>query len=259
MTPTVGAMRIGEVHAVLREQFPDVELSKIRYYEDKGLVQPARSRKGYRLYSERDVACLREAIRLANEEFVPLRVVRLRLIEQGLLDDVPAVRVTRQAAREAVAPSVRVVVPQTERAALSVVGAPSEPAGETPVQAHYSTTEFLSVTGLDATAVNELIAAGLVTPQTVGRETAFSASDVRVAIAAGVLLARGVDARRLATLRRVVEREIGIVDEWTLPLRQPGASVDHGAAVEMTRNVVSEAAALRAVLYERARDEYLGD
>ncbi len=63
-----------------------MELSKIRYYEDKGLVQPSRSRKGYRLYSERDVACLREAIRLAQEEFVPLRVVRLRLIEQGLLD-----------------------------------------------------------------------------------------------------------------------------------------------------------------------------
>jgi len=56
-------MRIGEVHAQLRKHFPDIELSKIRYYEDKGLVQPSRSRKGYRLYSERDVECLREAIR----------------------------------------------------------------------------------------------------------------------------------------------------------------------------------------------------
>jgi len=53
-------MRIGEVHAQLRKYFPDIELSKIRYYEDKGLVQPSRSRKGYRLYSERDVECLRE-------------------------------------------------------------------------------------------------------------------------------------------------------------------------------------------------------
>ena len=85
-----GNMRIGEVHAILRRDVPDIELSKIRYYEDKGLVQPTRSRKGYRLYSQRDVDCLREAIRLAHEEFVPLRVVRLRLIEQGLLDDTPA-------------------------------------------------------------------------------------------------------------------------------------------------------------------------
>ena len=258
MTPTVGAMRIGEGHAVLREEFPDVELSKIRYYEDKGLVQPARSRKGYRLYSERDVACLREAIRLANEEFMPLRVVRLRLIEQGLLDDVPAVRVTRQAAREAAVPSVRASVPPVERTALSVVGDSTPPVDETPTPTHYSTAEFLSVTGLEATAVNEMIAAGLVSPQTVGRETAFSALDVRVANAAGVLLTRGVDARRLATLRRVVEREIGIVDEWTLPLRQPGSMMDRDAVAQVTRVVADEAATLRAALYERARSEYLG-
>ena len=259
MTPTVGAMRIGEVHAVLREEFPDVELSKIRYYEDKGLVQPARSRKGYRLYSERDLACLREAIRLANEEFVPLRVVRLRLIEQGLLDDVPAVRVTRQAAREAAAASVRAIVPAPERAALSVVGESVAPAQDPATPEHFTTAEFLSVTGLEAVEANELIAAGLVTQSPVGRETSFSAIDVRVATAAASLLARGVDARRLATLRRVVEREIGIVDEWTMPLRQPGASMDRDAAAKMTRDVLSEAAALRAALFERARAEYLAE
>ena len=89
MSVIVGKMRIGEVHTLLRNDYPDIELSKIRYYEDKGRVQPSRSRKGYRLYSERDVECLREAIRLAQEEFVPLRVVRLRLIEQGLLVEDP--------------------------------------------------------------------------------------------------------------------------------------------------------------------------
>src|ERR1039458_10662454 len=100
MNGNPGIMRIGEVHAQLRKYFPDIELSKIRYYEDKGLVQPSRSRKGYRLYSARDVECLREAIRLAQEEFVPLRVVRLRLIEQGLLSPTNVTPSTRQIARE---------------------------------------------------------------------------------------------------------------------------------------------------------------
>ena len=81
MSISNGKLKIGEVHAALREQFPDIELSKLRYYEDRGLVVPSRSKKGYRLYSERDVACLREAIRLAQEEFIPLRVIRFRLIE----------------------------------------------------------------------------------------------------------------------------------------------------------------------------------
>jgi len=55
VTISLPKMRIGEVHTLLREEFPNIELSKIRYYEDKGLVRPSRSRKGYRLYSANDV------------------------------------------------------------------------------------------------------------------------------------------------------------------------------------------------------------
>ena len=112
-----------------------LELSKIRYYEDKGLVQPSRSRKGYRLYSERDVECLREAIRLAQEEFVPLRVVRLRLIEQGLLDPPNTSSNGRHVAREASVGVISVPAPVTNgpRTALSVVPPTSqhEPASDT--------------------------------------------------------------------------------------------------------------------------------
>ena len=130
-----GVMRIGEVHAQLRKYFPDIELSKIRYYEDKGLVQPSRSRKGYRLYSER------EAIRLAQEEFVPLRVVRLRLIEQGLLKDVPVASNPRHAAREAISNVVSIPAPPstpTARPVLKIV----PPSVDAPVSSdvHYLTT-----------------------------------------------------------------------------------------------------------------------
>ena len=122
MSASQGTMRIGEVHALLRKDVPDIELSKIRYYEDKGLVEPSRSKKGYRLYSERDVQCLREAIRLANEEFVPLRVVRLRLIEQGLLKDSSPASSARQAARVSAPspvsmPAPEVATPAVERPA----------------------------------------------------------------------------------------------------------------------------------------------
>ena len=126
MTGNQGIMRIGEVHAQLRKYFPDIELSKIRYYEDKGLVQPSRSRKGYRLYSERDVECLREAIRLAQEEFVPLRVVRLRLIEQGLLRDVPVPSSPRHAAREALSNVVSIPAPPPTAATSQLEGRPTE-------------------------------------------------------------------------------------------------------------------------------------
>ena len=242
-------MRIGEVHTLLRHVYPDIELSKIRYYEDKGLVQPERSRKGYRLYSERDVACLREAIRLAQEEFVPLRVVRLRLIDQGLLHDTP-VASTREAAR-AVSSSRVVAVPPIPKPRLTVMARPVATKDDETTQT-YSSGDFLAATGLDAEDVNHMISLGLLLPVTNDGSTEFSSLDVRVALAASPLLARGADLRLLSALRRVVDREMGIVDDLTASLRSPvsGLSIDEVQSV--TLDVAGEVALVRSVLHERA-------
>ncbi len=280
MSVSVGKMRIGEVHTLLRKDFPDIELSKIRYYEDKGLVQPSRSRKGYRLYSDRDVACLREAIRLAQEEFVPLRVVRLRLVEQGLLSDSPTTPVARHAAREASANAVSVIAPITPtpetpaRSALSVVKppptssdasvenspTPRESVSKSTTSREYLTTqEFLKTTELEGASVNQLISMGLLLPSNVAGETVFTQFDVRVAQCATALLTRGVDGRLLGSLRRVVERELGVVDDLTESLRHAGGRNSGGRSPRVATAVASEVAALRTVLYERALTEYIQD
>lgn len=248
MSVTGTKMRIGEVHTLLRADYPDIELSKIRYYEDKGLVQPERSRKGYRLYSDRDVACLREAIRLAQEEFVPLRVVRLRLIEQGLLDEAP-VTSTREAARSVSNP--RVVAIPAPKPRLTVMARPVETVVVETTES-YSSSDFLAATGLDADDVNQMISLGLLLPVAENGSTQFSSLDVRVALAATPLIARGADLRLLGALRRVVEREMGIVDDLTASLRSPvsGLSLDEVQAV--TAEVAGEVAVLRSVLHERA-------
>jgi DNA-binding transcriptional MerR regulator len=262
MRATPGVMRIGEVHAELRKMFPTVELSKIRYYEDKGLVQPSRSRKGYRLYSERDVECLREAIRLAQEEFVPLRVVRLRLIEQGLLDPPNASTNGRHVARDATAGVISAPAPiptSTPRPTLSVVEAPENDDDQSVrVKEYFSTGELLATTGLSPEEFNQIHALGLVSAVLVNGETSFSALDVRVAAHSRALLARGVDARLLGSLRRVAEREIGVVDDLTAPLRQAGIGYSPEQARDITSDVAREVAALRNVLVERELIEYLG-
>ena len=281
MSVNQGVMRIGEVHAELRKVFPNVELSKIRYYEDKGLVQPSRSRKGYRLYSERDVECLREAIRLAQEEFVPLRVVRLRLIEQGLLDAPNASSNGRHVAREASAGAVQAPAPiPAPRVALSVVASSSEStldgatenthsgaddrvagaldeAAQTRVKEYFTATELLATTGLSPEEFNQIFALGLISSVLVNGEMSFSALDVRVAAHSRALLSRGVDARLLGSLRRVAEREIGVVDDLTFPLRQGGLDYSLDQAREITLDVAREVAALRSVLVERELNEYL--
>ena len=261
MSANQGVMRIGEVHAQLRADYPDIELSKIRYYEDKGLVQPSRSRKGYRLYSERDVECLREAIRLAQEEFVPLRVVRLRLIEQGLLKDVPVSASARHAAREAALNVVSIQAPAV--AAPSVTARPDlrviadEPVDDVDGQQFFSSSEFQSRTGLDAITTNHLQSMGLVAPVSVGREMTFSLGDVRVGELAHSLVERGVDLRLLGSLRRIAEREIGVLDDLTMALRAKGSDVAREKARAITGEVAGEVAGIRSVLYERALAEFL--
>ena len=267
MSSSVGKMRIGEVHAQLRLDYPDIELSKIRYYEDKGLVEPARSRKGYRLYSDRDVQCLREAIRLAQQEFVPLRVVRLRLIEQGLLSDNSPVAVVRQVASEHVTQAVTTLAPREavrpstyEPPALSEPDASRiEAVAPAPTMVvrgssdgYLTLREFLRLTDLDERMLQQLADIGLITPTLVARETVYTNADVQVATTAKGLLARGVDVRILGGLRRVVDRELGLATELVESLSGPGSSLSADDLTRIVREVSLEVAILRAALYERA-------
>jgi len=250
-------MRIGEVHALLRQDFPDIELSKIRYYEDKGLVKPLRSKKGYRLYSDRDVACLREAIRLANEEFVPLRVVRLRLIEAGLLADDGAsmAPAPRAAARSAAAPTVSLNVPTPVKPATvtPIITAPAA-APTLLTKSTYSLSELLETSGLSSTQVQQLLGVGLLHQSTTGGSETFGASDVEIATFAAPLLARGVDVRVLGGLRRIAEREIGLIEDVLATMVATSANDDG-----RTYDVAQEVTQLRGALSSRALRDYLGN
>src|SRR5215831_17184409 len=78
-TNTAGAgllMSIGEVLAQLRDDFPDVTISKLRFLEAEGLVEPQRTAAGYRKYSRSDVARLRFVLAAQRDRFLPLRVIR---------------------------------------------------------------------------------------------------------------------------------------------------------------------------------------
>jgi DNA-binding transcriptional MerR regulator len=74
-------MSIGEVLAILKPEFPDITVSKIRFLEGAGLVQPDRSASGYRMFSDDDVARLRFILRAQRDQYLPLRVIRQRLAD----------------------------------------------------------------------------------------------------------------------------------------------------------------------------------
>ena len=79
-------LSIGEVLGLLLEEFPDVTISKIRFLESQGLIDPERTASGYRKFYDNDVDLLRVILREQRENFLPLRVIRDRL-ESGAIDD----------------------------------------------------------------------------------------------------------------------------------------------------------------------------
>jgi DNA-binding transcriptional MerR regulator len=268
-------LRIGEVHAVLRAEFPDIELSKIRYYEEQGLVEPQRSRKGYRLYSQRNIDCLREAFRLTTQENVSLRNARLRLIDLGMLDQSVVPTPARRAAREAISPTVSAVVPVTAHEASS---ARAKRTAERPVEnpddlfsfgietnftpepsTTFTETQLMVMTGLLAGEVAELVRCAILQPSTSLREPAFSQTDLSMASLSRRLLTRGVDVRLLSSVRRSAEREVGVIEDMTLALRENAHLLSTDTIRAQVAEVASDVAQLRAALFDRALSQYLGD
>ena len=113
MAASGGHLTIGKVVERLKPTYPDLSVSKIRYLQDEGLVNPSRSEGGYRLYSERDVQRLETVLRLQKTRFLPLAVIREELKRL----DSPSGHTAPKAAQPAAAD--RVVVPDDSEEAVN--------------------------------------------------------------------------------------------------------------------------------------------
>lgn len=74
-----GYLTIGKVVKRLQQQYPDLSVSKVRYLQDEGLLNPSRTPSGYRLYSQRDVRRLETILYLQKNRFLPLSVIKEEL------------------------------------------------------------------------------------------------------------------------------------------------------------------------------------
>ena len=111
-------LSIGEVLGLLLEEFPDITISKIRFLESQGLIEPERTASGYRKFFDADIERLRVILREQRENFLPLRVIRDRL-ENGAIDDsggIPLPVTTAARPVEATAASVPTVAPVSSAA-----------------------------------------------------------------------------------------------------------------------------------------------
>lgn len=216
---------IGALLRQLQPEFPRLSASKIRFLEDQGLVRPHRTPSGYRKYSEEDIERLATVLRLQQERYLPLRVIRDRL-DRG---EDPGADAEPQEPR------------QSERAASTSPGTPAQDthqAGATPVQQtgrRYTLREVAARTGAETTLLRDLLNHGWL----VERSGYFDDHAVAVAATAKRLSGYGIEPRHLRALRGASERMIGLVEGTIAPLISRRDPASRERAPQRAREIAS--------------------
>ena len=213
-----GLLHIGAVCRQLRNEFPDVSISKIRYLEDQGLIHPKRTRGGYRLFDDDTVERLRTILRLQRDEFLPLRVIRQELAS-------PEANKARRRRRAA-----GLAGPEEELSAGEI----EERSGATPQ------------------LVRELEEYGLLEARGSGGEKRYSAGDTEIAAVCAQLASYGIAPRNLRAFRTAADREASLLGQLVGPSLQTRNPERREAALDDLRALAELAQELSQLLSWRA-------
>lgn len=187
-----GTISIGEVLQLLKRDFPDVTISKIRFLESEGLVTPERTASGYRRFSQQDVERLRSVLTLQRDQYLPLKVIRDALEE------------------DAAAPAV----------ATAPAGSGTRPEDFRPGAGRVRLTreELAEHVGLEQSFVAQLEEIGIVWASPAGH---YDEDALAVAGIIARLSSFGIEPRHLRSFRVVTDRETGVIEQMATPYSQP--------------------------------------
>jgi len=172
---------IGAVCRLLKAEFPDISISKIRYLEDQGLLTPRRTQGGYRMFGEDDVERLETILRLQRDEFLPLRVIRQQLATS---------------------------VPRSKRRRRAELASEEE---------ELTLEELCARAGVTAGIVRDLEGFGLVQPTSARGERRYRESDAEIAALCSRLAGYGMSARHLRTFQTSAERNAALLGQISAP------------------------------------------
>ena len=236
-------LTIGDVLAHLKVEFPDLTISKIRFLEDQGLVQPERTPSGYRKFAPGDVSRLRYVLSQQRDHYLPLRVIKDQLdaIDRGL-----------------VPPGTSTDSPRTAHVAVASIenNAPTadnfRPA---PAALRLSREELLNAAGLRSDQLTELEQFGLI-----GKKPGGHYDDDALAVAKIVAeLARfGLEGRHLRAFRTAAEREVGLFSQIVEPTMRQRGSEAKARAEETVRELAALSVRLHAALVQIGLREVVG-
>ncbi|HEX9351288.1 MAG TPA: MerR family transcriptional regulator [Gaiellaceae bacterium] len=216
--PRAGLLHIGAVCRHLRDEFPDVSISKIRYLEDQGLLAPKRTQGGYRLFDEDAVERLRTILRLQRDQFLPLRVIRQELASPN-------------AGKQ-----------RRRRRAAGLAGPEEE----------LDASELVERSGATPQLVRELEEYGLLEARGSGGEKRYAVGDAEIAAACAQLAAYGIGARNLRPFRTAADRQAALLEQLLGPALHSRNPERRQAALEDLRSLAELGQELSQQLFWRA-------
>jgi DNA-binding transcriptional MerR regulator len=210
-----GLHTIGAVCERLRDEFPDISISKIRYLEDQGLLHPKRTRGGYRLFAEADVERLTTILRLQRDEFLPLRVIREELR-----------------------------APTADRAKRRAAGLRGQ-------EEEIDMAELCERAGIAADFARQLEDFNLLSPRIEGGERLYSESEADIALACARIARHGVDARHLRAFRTAAGRQSALLEQVVAPALRSRNAERRAAALDDLEALAGVAQELAQLLLMR--------
>ena len=260
-------LSIGEVLSLLQTDFPEVTISKIRFLESQGLIDPERTPSGYRKFADHDIDVLEWILRQQRDHFLPLRVIRERIDRGDHL-----VEIADQAAPTSADPAdandaLRLATVSESAASSSAldtsatqgaVAAPrSSPLAAELASLSMTADELSAASGLSLLELQELETYGLLISRSLGPARYFDGEALLVAKAAKEFGEHGVEPRHLRMFRTAAEREASVFEQAVMAVlqqRRPDARAEARAALERLA-VLGER--LRGAMMRAALSEYL--
>ena len=206
---------IGAVCERLRDEFPDISISKIRYLEDQGLLQPSRTRGGYRLFSEADVERLVTILRLQRDEFLPLRVIKEELR-----------------------------APTADRAKRRASGLRGQ-------EDEIDMAELCARAGISAEFARQLEDFSLLAPRIEAGERLYRESEADIALACARIARHGIDARHLRAFRTAAGRQSALLEQIVAPALRSRNAERRAAALDDLESLAGVAQELAQLLLTR--------
>jgi len=199
-------MSIGEVLVTLKSEYPDVTISKIRFLEGEGLIDPERTSSGYRKFHDEDVDLLRTILKMQRDEYLPLKVIKERLSQNE--EEAPV------------------------RAAVDGAG---EDLATPPTGLHMSVEELSAATGVERSRIRELESFGILCSHGLNGDRYYDGDDFVVLSIVKDFFKYGIEPRHLSMYRHFAEREATFFESIVLPtLRQKNPDARKAAAENLS-------------------------